>query len=74
MGYNCSFAARGEELEPYGDIAGPGVSLRGHLTAPRSCRGNQADKKEIGHHRLLRYRLAGGILSFTTLSFCFRPI
>ncbi|KAJ4111367.1 hypothetical protein NW768_011946 [Fusarium equiseti] len=25
MGYNCSFDARGSEIEPYGDIAGPGV-------------------------------------------------
>ncbi|KAJ4006435.1 hypothetical protein NW766_010522 [Fusarium irregulare] len=25
MGYNCSFAARGDQVEPYGDIAGPGV-------------------------------------------------
>ncbi|KAH7174622.1 uncharacterized protein B0J16DRAFT_404368 [Fusarium flagelliforme] len=25
MGYNCSFDARGSEVEPYGDIAGPGV-------------------------------------------------
>jgi hypothetical protein len=25
MGYDCSFAVRGDEVKPYGDIAGPGV-------------------------------------------------
>ncbi|TPX10114.1 uncharacterized protein E0L32_001311 [Thyridium curvatum] len=26
-GYNCSFAARNNKLEPYGDVAGPGVLI-----------------------------------------------
>ncbi|KAF4459269.1 hypothetical protein FALBO_13968 [Fusarium albosuccineum] len=29
-GYNCSFDARGDEIEPYGDVGGPGV-LAGFL-------------------------------------------
>lgn len=46
MGYNCSFDARGSEVEPYGDIAGPGVSTnKPHYATSVQAGQKKTDKK-----------------------------